>query len=150
MSDFLKTWKASSRLRDMEGQSQPLKVAPVHQNLFTVYDSNAAAFGRVADAELRRKIVRFYTSAKTLVALLNEDYKKVEVWERLRVGTGVEPSQSQQMVGDLLNWSARIQKLFSELRSDVVELIELIDRYPKKVADKLNYENSDRAGSSSS
>jgi hypothetical protein len=82
--------------------------------------------------------------------LLNEDYKKVEVWERLRVGTGVEASQSQQMVGDLLNWSARIQKLFSELRSDVVELIELIDQYPKKVTDKFNYENSDRAGSSSS
>src|SRR5262245_31509049 len=47
------------------------KVASQTQNLSAVFDSNAAALGRISDATLRRKIVGTYMKLKAMVDLVN-------------------------------------------------------------------------------
>jgi hypothetical protein len=118
------------KARDKEGKSnEPVNIAAVNQNLFIIYDSNAAALGRIANVELRQNIVQFYTRAKTLVDLLNQNNTQFAAWNRLRTGIGNDPSQSMQLRPDLINWAHKIQKSFNDLEPMAARLLNLLEKY---------------------
>jgi hypothetical protein len=122
--DFMKRWGIFNE-RDKKGQSQlPLKAPAVYQNLFSIYDSNAGALGKVTDPTTRQLIVRTYTRAKTLVDMLNQYNQRYQVWDSLRHGTGTEPTRSQQMYPDLLEWASEIRRLNLEIRPFLSALLK--------------------------
>ena len=59
---------------------QPLRVTPIYQNPFTIFDANASAIGKIADAELRQLIIRSYIRTKTLLDIVNHYAEKYTVW----------------------------------------------------------------------
>jgi hypothetical protein len=102
----------------------PVKIPFIDQNLFTIYDSNAGNLGKVPDEETRHLIVRTYTRAKTLIDMVNQYSARYQAWDRLRHGTGTEPSQSQQIFPELMGWSAEIRRLLDEIKPFVAALKE--------------------------
>lgn len=95
----------------------PLKTPSVNQSLFTIYDSNAGKIGKIADAKTRHLIVRVYTSAKLTVDILDEYNRTYKAWDRLRHGTGTEPSRAQQIFPELSHWANEIRRAASALRA---------------------------------
>lgn len=60
------------------------KVASLKQNLFSVFDSNAAVLGQIPDAGLRRKIVATYAKLKAMVDVVNYYAERREFFENVR------------------------------------------------------------------
>jgi hypothetical protein len=88
----LKTFneKALIRLEEIftarEGSREallPLGIAPLKQNYFIVFDSNAAALGKVNDPEnpeLLGKIVTIYSAARSLLDSINYNNQRYQAW----------------------------------------------------------------------
>ena len=110
-----------SRKSDQSGL--PLKPPSINQNLFTIYDSNAGKIGKVRDAKTRQLIVRMYTSAKLTVDILNQYNRTYQVWDRLRHGTGTEPSRAQQIAPEVLHWESELRRGTSVLRDLISALV---------------------------
>jgi len=73
---------AFARMFD-ESQSGIPKVAMINQNVFSVFDSNAAALGRITDPALRRKIVSVYTGLKAIVDTVNHYSQQRTLWSEV-------------------------------------------------------------------
>jgi hypothetical protein len=114
----------------------PLKTPSINQNLFTIYDSNAGKIGKVGDAKTRHLIVRIYTSAKLGVDILNQYNRTYQIWDRLRHGTGTEPSQSQQIYPELLHWASEMRKATSVLRELLTVLVPRLREQSTGPSDK--------------
>jgi hypothetical protein len=123
-------WLVSSLLQDMEhwDQQQPLNVLPFNQDLFTIYDANAAAVGRIASPELQRLIVTTYTQAKNLVDLVNQNAERYKTWDQLRHGTGTDPSRAQLMRDDLLSRARMIKRMTLDFKSCIAATLGLLKR----------------------
>jgi hypothetical protein len=63
---------------------KPLGIPPLKQNYFIVFDSNAAALGKIHDPsnpELLGKIVTTYSAARNLLDSVNYNNQRYQVWE---------------------------------------------------------------------
>jgi hypothetical protein len=117
----LKNWETNYR-----SQGIPLSISATNQNYFVIFDSSAAALGRIEDNELRRKIIDAYDRAKGFVDAVNHHNQQYQEWDRLRRG-GPYAHLAQQLVPELQRWTdevirgqlARLQKLIPELLDDI-------------------------------
>jgi hypothetical protein len=58
----------------------PTRVARTSQSFFIVFDSNAAALGRLTDAALRREFVATYLSLLVFSDVVNHYAEAVKIW----------------------------------------------------------------------
>ena len=64
----------------------PLGIAPLRQNYFVVFDSNAAALGKIEDPKLLEKMVRDYAAAKSLLDAINHNSQQLyQCWDNAAV-----------------------------------------------------------------
>jgi hypothetical protein len=73
---------------------KPLGIAPLKQNYFIVFDSNAAALGKIHDSsnpELLGKIVTTYSAARNLLDSINYNNQRYQAWEPLTHVPGPSP-----------------------------------------------------------
>ena len=66
------------------GPPKPVKLVPINQNCFVVFNTNASLIGRLQDADLTEQIIRVYSLSKYLVDLINYHQAKFELLARLR------------------------------------------------------------------
>jgi hypothetical protein len=59
--------------------------------------------------------------------MLNQYNQRYQVWDSLRHGTGTDPSQSQQMCSDLLEWASEIRRLNLEIKPFLSALLQRLE-----------------------
>lgn len=109
---------------------QPLAIAPLKQNYFIVFDSNAAALGKIMDPknpELLGTIVTTYSAARSLLDSINYNNQRYQVWEPLsrQIGT----PEYHAMTENLNNFADSIRTSALKLQTYVTDLIAQIDKY---------------------
>jgi hypothetical protein len=113
----------------------PVNLPSVNQNYFSIYDANASSLGRITDGTLRRNIVEVYFQAKFLIDALDHNHGLYREWDRLRLGVGNEPTQSQQIAKDLIYWAEHVIKPGAKrLREMLPPLLEAVDGYTNHAA----------------
>jgi hypothetical protein len=96
-----------------------------------VFDSSAAALGRIEDNTLRQKIIDVYHRAKGFVDFANHQNQQYQEWDRLR--RGPQAHISQQLLPELQRWVDEvIRGNLSRLQALVPELLEDIEKYLKR------------------
>jgi hypothetical protein len=100
------------------------------QPLSIVFDSNAAALGRISDAPLRHKIVATYIKLKAIVDIVNHYAKRREFFEDIR--SRANPNQLGRAVevkGELERWAKNIRQHIPELQTEIADLLVEIRKY---------------------
>ncbi|HET9378634.1 MAG TPA: hypothetical protein VFO40_26930 [Chthoniobacterales bacterium] len=83
------------------------------QNYFTVFESSAAALGRITDRKLRENIISVYGDVKGLVDSLNTNSREFNIWRSFPVSN---PPPEKQLVADM------IEGLETRMRNGLDEL----------------------------
>jgi hypothetical protein len=126
---FLDAFKLTFREPNPQTQRIHLpKVASQTQNLAAVFDSNAAALGRISNARLRRKIVGTYMKLKAIVDLVNHYAAERDSFERIRL----QPSPTggiSELQADLETWAEKIRRNIPELAEGIGDLLAEIKNY---------------------
>lgn len=121
----LRTWEQEHH------KTLPLNISATNQNYFIVFDSSAAALGRIEDNELRRKIIDTFYRAKGFVDAANHQNQQYQEWDRLR--RGPEAHLSQQLLPELQRWvDVVIRGNLDRLETLVPELLDDIEKYLKQ------------------
>jgi hypothetical protein len=106
---------------------------PVQKNFFVVFESNAAALGRIRDPNLITKIVSVYGQAKFLNDALNLNHARGQVWANLDVApNGAETAASNQLTNlerELSLVRAGIDRGLGILLEDSKQLCGQIEAY---------------------
>lgn len=104
---------------------------PVTQEYFTVYTSNAALIGRLSNPELRRRIVRTYALARSLIdaSRLNNSY--FEKYEQAAWMAAQAPDHgwNQRAAGErqaMVNYAPTLKKIHGQVKAETAELLEQI------------------------
>jgi hypothetical protein len=104
------------------------KVASLPQSLVIVFDSNAAMLGHVADAALRRKIVKTYAKIKAMIGVVSHYAARRESWESIRYqsspGGGINERQAE-----VETWSDNLRRNIPELEIEIEDLLAHIRKY---------------------
>lgn len=103
------------------------KVASLRQNLSSVFDSNAAVLGRIADAQLRRKIVATYAKLKAIVDVINYYAERREFWENVRYQQ--EVIGANELRAEAETWAGNVRRSAPELETDIADLLGHIRKY---------------------
>jgi hypothetical protein len=80
---------------------KPVKLLPISQGYFAIFDANASVLGRLRDTHLTEQIVRFYACSKYLVDQINHYQTEFDLLARLRHEANAEREVSdlQQEIG---------------------------------------------------
>src|SRR4029077_18739828 len=104
------------------------KVASLPQSLVIVFDSNAAMLGHVADAALRRKIVKTYAKIKAMIGVVSYYAARRESWESIRYqsspGGGINERQAE-----VETWSDNLRRNIPELETEIGRLLAHMRKY---------------------
>jgi len=106
------------------------EVAPLHQKLSIVFDSNAAVLGRLPDASLRRKIVATYVKLKATIDVVNEYAER----RKNSVTASLQPSPGGGLLGirgDVEQWAGNVRRFVPILQKEIDELLDGITNYLK-------------------
>jgi hypothetical protein len=121
----LETWEKQNP------NALPLNISAIKQNYFIVFDSSAAALGRIEDDELRGKIIDIFYRAKAFVEAANHHHQQYREWDRLR--RGPEAHLAQQLVPELQRWTSQVIRVqLDRLKTSIPELLEDIEKYLKR------------------
>jgi hypothetical protein len=118
----LKEWEVTFK------KDVPLNVPPIREQYFIVFDTGAAALGKIDDEELRAKILGTFYQAKILIEAINYQNQRHQERERLaREGQG---HIAQRMDPDLKNWAdVTIRGRLERLKQVVPSLLVDIEKY---------------------
>jgi hypothetical protein len=109
---------------------KPLAIAPLKQNYFIVFDSNAAALGKINDPinpELLGNIVTTYSAARSLLDSINYNNQRYQDWERLTRVPGTP--ELHAMTENLKDFADEIRASGVKLQTNVTNLVAQIEKY---------------------
>ena len=109
---------------------KPLGIAPLKQNYFIVFDSNAAALGKINDPinpELLGNIVTTYSAARSLLDSINYNNQRYQDWERLTRVPGTP--ELHAMTENLKDFADEIRASVVKLQTNVTNLVAQIEKY---------------------
>jgi hypothetical protein len=101
------------------------------QNYFIVFDSNAAALGKINDAdnpESLGNIVTLYSAARSLLNSINYNNQRYQAWEPLTRAIFVTP-ETNEMAQKLKEFADNIRAQGRKLQVAVKELLADIQKY---------------------
>jgi hypothetical protein len=103
---------------------EPVPIFRTEQNHFIVFDSNAAALGRINDEKLREDIITVYGNAKGLKDWLNTYAQDLE---RARAISNRDDRNNAHVM--LAGLETRIRDVLDNLERGLDELVANIERY---------------------
>ena len=119
------------RLKNWEEQYKkqvPLNLPPITQNYFIVFDSSAAALGRIENDELRQRILATFYQAKTLIEAINYQHQRYQSYERLAYVPGT--AEMHALKEDLFQWADKvIRGRLESLQRNVPDLLDDIQKF---------------------
>jgi hypothetical protein len=103
----------------------PLAMPRSEQNPFIVFESNAAALGRINDEKVREQIIRVYGLARGVLDCLNTHARNFEYWHSLH---NVDHERSR--IGKMLeNLEITLRNGLSDLQRELGELLSMVEKY---------------------
>jgi hypothetical protein len=95
------------------GPPKPVKLLPINQDYFVVFNTNASLIGRLQDTDLTEQIIRVYSLSKYLVDLINHHQTKFDLLAHLR------HQPNSEGVSDLIEEPARSFRYIAHITSIV-------------------------------
>jgi|SRR5271165_3110484 len=111
----------------------PLVMRRTEQNYLIVFESNAAALGRIDDENLREKIISVYVHAKVIFDALNHHSVQFDRWDRLPPNYALPATSEKQEVESMLEaMEDGILNGLGRFQEGLAELIPHIEKYLKR------------------
>src|SRR5260221_1431006 len=128
--DLEKKIKQQSKNREQAQKNNlnpppPLAMKLTEQNYFIVFESNAAALGRIDDKNLREDIIKVYGNAKGLVDHLNTMGREFQIYRHL---SDTDPKK-QVVAGMLTTLEDQLLNGLTKLQEEVGTLLKKIEQY---------------------